>query len=169
MIHQQWPCTLLFNGNSLSTLSLCLLSQGIQWQGQTRQSSCRIVTSALKSSFSNSQDSRVVSWWDRMREVYSLQKRRELLTLSHYFPHLKGCDLGFPVRFSDSTVVSYGNSEFLLCNMLKQFPLTFSLSLYVVVHSLLISVTSSFRVFPTIKSGFAHHLSQINVKLMWRA
>lgn len=103
--------------------------------------------------------------------MYPLQKRRELLTLSHYFPHLKGCDLGFPVRFSGSTVISYGNSEFLLCNMLKQFPLTFSLSLYVVVHSLLISVTSpqSFRVFPTIKSGFAHHLSQINVKLPWRA
>ena len=48
MIHQQWPCTLLLNNNSLSTLSLCLLSQGVHWQGQTRQSSRRIVTSALK-------------------------------------------------------------------------------------------------------------------------
>lgn len=112
-----------------------------------------------RSSPRDSQDSRVVAWRDRkcgeMRCAFCKREGNS----AHYSEHLKGCDLEFPIQFSDNTLTSYSNSGVYYatsnmshwqhaakarlvktCQRLRSlpvsFPLTFSHSSCVAVHIL---------------------------------
>lgn len=60
----------------------------------------------------SSQLSRQLCCFMTRREVWMDNLCRRDGNSAHYSPHLKGCDLGFPVQFSDSTVISYSNTVF---------------------------------------------------------
>lgn len=106
------PALLLLNSNSLYTLSVFVVTeeQGKKWQGQIRESSFCIVTFTLKTTPKKDVlcvTIQIVILFDRKRSTgrWSVLHKRKGNS-EHYFPYLKSY-VGFPVEFSDSTIIFF--------------------------------------------------------------